>query len=103
MLVRFQNQLTPLNSNLLISQSKLWIEKGELYKFNDFFSCERPNDLVAEFFFLISNLYSSQDEFVKSNFYLNLSQYLNPKFYFNLSLLAENYILVENFELAKSF
>ena len=72
-------------------------------KFNDFFSCESPNDLVAEFFFLISNLYSSQDEFVKSNFYLNLSQYLNPKFYFNLSLLAENYILVENFELAKKF
>lgn len=95
--------INPLNSNLLISQSKLWIEKGELYKFNDFFSCERPNDLVAEFFFLISNLYSSQDEFVKSNFYLNLSQYLNPKFYFNLSLLAENYILVENFELAKKF
>ena len=95
--------INPLNSNLLISQSKLWIEKGELYKFNDFFSCESPNDLVAEFFFLISNLYSSQDEFVKSNFYLNLSQYLNPKFYFNLSLLAENYILVENFELAKKF
>ena len=93
--------INPLNSNLLISQSKLWIEKGELYKFNDFFSCESPNDLVAEFFFLISNLYSSQDEFVKSNFYLNLSQYLNPKFYFNLSLLAENYILVENFELAR--
>ena len=95
--------INPLNSNLLISQSKLWIEKGEFYKFNDFFSCESPNDLVAEFFFLISNLYSSQDEFVKSNFYLNLSQYLNPKFYFNLSLLAENYILVENFELAKKF
>ncbi len=95
--------INPLNSNLLISQSKLWIEKGELYKFNDFFSCESPNDLIAEFFFLISNLYSSQDEFVKSNFYLNLSQYLNPKFYFNLSLLAENYILVENFELAKKF
>ncbi len=95
--------INPLNSNLLISQSKLWIEKGELYKFNDFFSCDSPNDLVAEFFFLISNLYSSQDEFVKSNFYLNLSQYLNPKFYFNLSLLAENYILVENFELAKKF
>ena len=53
------------------------------------------------FFFLISNLYSSQDEFKESNFYLNISNYLNPKFYFNLSLLAENYYLNNNFELTK--
>ena len=50
-------------------------------------------DVVSEFFFLISNLYSAQDIYEKSNFYLNISYYLNPKFKFNLSLLAENYYL----------
>ena len=53
------------------------------------------------FFFLISNLYSSDDYFEKSNFYLNISNYLNSKFYFNLSLLAENYYLVDNFKKVK--
>ena len=46
---------------------------------------------------MISNLYSSQDNFEKSNFYLNLSNYLNPKFEFNLSLVAENFYLNDEF------
>ena len=98
---QISSTINPLNSNLLISQSKIWIENSEFSKFNDFFSCEDPSDLVSEFFFLISNLYSSQNDFKNSNFYLNLSQYLNPKFYFNLSLLAENYMMLENYKLAK--
>ena len=56
---------------------------------------------MAEFFFLISNLYSSQEEYEKSNFYLNISNYLNPKFYFNLSLLAEDYLINRNFDLSR--
>ena len=51
--------------------------------------------------FLVSNLYSSQDDFVKSNFYLNLSYYLNPKFYFNLSLIAENQFLNQEYDKVK--
>ena len=47
---------------------------------------------------MISNLYSSQDNFEKSNFYLNLSNYLNPKFEFNLSLVAENFYLNDEFD-----
>ena len=55
-----------------------------------FFSCTNHNDLIGEFLFIISNLYSSEDNFEKSNFYLNLSNFLNSKFIFNLSLVAEN-------------
>jgi len=51
----------------------------------------------VSFFFLISNLYASEDKYEKSNFYLNISHYLNPKFKFNLSLLAENYYLNQNY------
>ena len=88
-------------SSLLIAQSKKWIDENKYEKFNNYFSCKSENDLLAEFFFLIANLYSSQDLFKESNFYLNLSNYLNPKFYFNLSLLAENYHLNNNLEFAK--
>ncbi len=93
--------IDPLMSSLLIAQSKKWIDENKYEKFNNYFSCKSENDLLAEFFFLIANLYSSQDLFKESNFYLNLSNYLNPKFYFNLSLLAENYHLNNNLEFAK--
>ena len=93
--------IDPLMSSLLIAQSKKWIDENKYEKFNNYFSCKSENDLLAEFFFLIANLYSSQDLFKESNFYINISNYLNPKFYFNLSLLAENYHLNNNLEFAK--
>ncbi len=65
------------------------------------FSCNNESDILAEFFFLISNFLAADKRFEKSNFYSNISNYLNPKFYFNLSLLAENYHLNDNFELSK--
>ena len=79
-----------INASLLLSQAKSWIENGNEKKINDVFSCKDHNDLISEFLFLISNLYSTQDNFIKSNFYLSLSNYLNPKFHYNLSLIVEN-------------
>ncbi len=91
-------QIDYINSTLLLSQSKSWIDKEKFDEFEKIFSCKDHNDLVSEFLFLISNLYSSQDNFEKSNFYLNLSNYLNPKFEFNLSLVAENFYLNNEFD-----
>ena len=79
-----------INSTLLLSQGKRWIQNGEIEKLTRVFSCKNSSDIISEFLFLVSNLYSSQDNFEKSNFYLNLSNFLNPKFIFNLSLVAEN-------------
>ena len=81
-----------INANLLLSQGKNWIETDNANRLKEVFSCKNYNDVVSEFLFLISNLYSSQDNFKKSNFYLNISYFLNPKFIFNLSLVAENQI-----------
>ncbi len=80
-----------INSTLLLSQGKNWIENGNFKEFSKIFSCKNHNHIISEFLFLISNLYSSQGYIDKSNFYLNLSNFLNPKFYFNLSLEIENY------------
>jgi len=90
-----------LNSTLLLSQGKSWIDNGNLQKFKEVFSCKNHNDLIAEFLFLISNLYSAQDNYEMSNFYLNLSNFLNPKFLFNLSLVAENHYFNKDYEKAK--
>ena len=93
--------IEPFSSTLLISQSKKWIDNENYKKFNKHFSCQNENDLLSEFFFLISNLYSSQNIIETSNFYLSISNYLNPKFYFNLSLLAENYYDNDNFDISR--
>tara|TARA_Y100000590_G_scaffold225118_1_gene254545 strand:- start:45 stop:1790 length:1746 start_codon:yes stop_codon:yes gene_type:complete len=87
-------KIEPITSSLLILQSKSWIDKSNFDNFSNIFSCKSENDVLAEIFFLISNLYSSQEEYNMSNFYLNISNYLNPKFKFNLSLAAENYYLM---------
>jgi tetratricopeptide (TPR) repeat protein len=101
------DDLDYLNSSLLVSQGKKWVESQKTEEFKKVFSCGNPTDIIGEFFFLVSNLYSSRDNYEKSNFYLNISYYLNPKFKFNLSLLAENYYLNHNYlktkKILKSF
>ena len=96
--IQIASTIDPLTSDLLIAQTKKWIDKLNFKKFTKHFSCKQETDILGEFFFLISNLYSSQEEYEKSNFYFNISNYLNPKFYFNLSLLAEDYLFNGNFD-----
>ena len=91
------DDLDYINSSLLVSQGKKWIEDLETENFKKIFSCKNSNDIISELFFLIANLYSSQDNYEKSNFYLNISHHLNSKFKFNLSLLAENYYFNEDY------
>ena len=95
-------KIEPITSTLLILQSKKWVETNNFNNFSKIFSCKSENDILAEIFFLISNLYSSQEEYKMSNFYLNISNYLNPKFKFNLSLASENfYLMNKDIELKK--
>jgi len=95
------NDIDYIDIPLLLSQGKSWIENKSAEKLIKVFSCKNYNDVLGEFFFLISNLYASQDNFEKSNFYLNLSNFLNSKFIFNLSLVAENQYLNNEFNKAK--
>ncbi len=98
---KVSNSINDLNSNLLILQSKHWINNSNFNKFNDFFSCENEADILGEFFFLISNFLASEQNYEKSNFYSNISNYLNPKFYFNLSHLISNYFESEKYDTAR--
>ena len=97
----FKN-INPLNSTLLVTQSKKWIDQENYDSFGKIFSCKNSNDLIAELLFIISNLYSAEGELEKSNFYFNLSNYLNPKFKFNFALQSENYLEKEDFDKLKN-
>ena len=98
---KITDDLSYINTTLLLSQGKSWIENENTEKLINVFSCKNPNDIIGEFLFLISNLYSSQDNFEKSNFFLNLSNFLNPKFVFNLSLTSENQYFNGEYKKAK--
>ncbi len=91
-------EIDELSNNLIILQTKSWIDKSNFSEIKEIFSCNNENDILAEFFYLVSNLYSSQDEYEQSNFYLNISYFLNKKFKINLSLMADNYFLNENYD-----
>ncbi len=89
--------INALESNLLIQQSKKWLDESNYNKFSQIFSCENEQDILAEFFFLISNFLAVDNNFKKSSFYSNISNYLNPKFHFNLTHLISNYIENKNY------
>ena len=94
--------INQLDKPLLIAQSVKWIEEKNYNKLNNLFSCKNEKDIIAEFFYLIANLYSSQGLFKESNFYIILAKYLNPKFTLNSTLLIENYMDTKKYELVKN-
>tara|TARA_B110000438_G_scaffold301800_1_gene357660 strand:+ start:672 stop:2384 length:1713 start_codon:yes stop_codon:yes gene_type:complete len=85
------------NSNILLDQTKKWIDNNQIDKIKNLFNCKNPKHLISEFFYLIANLYAAENSYSKSNFYLNLSNYLNPKFKFNKILLADNFFKMGNY------
>ena len=99
--IQLSKDINDLDSNLLIQQSKQWIDNSEYNNFSNLFSCQNEADILAEFFFLISNFYASDENYEQSIFYSNISNFLNPKFYFNLTHLISNYFEIKNYEKAK--
>ena len=79
------------NSNLLLKQSEEFLKDGKSHKLINLFDCKNPEDIIAEFFYVIASIYSSEKDYKLSNFYLKISLYLNDKFLPNKTLLAENY------------
>ena len=90
-----------LDTNLLLAQTRLWFKKGKTNKVKKIFDCRNPNHLISEFFYLIANLHSREENYALSNFYLNLSLYLNSDFIFNNVLLAENYFHLKDYQNSK--
>ena len=89
------------NSNLLLKQTEVFLLENKKKKIENFFNCKNPNDSIAEFFYIIANLYASEKDYQLSNFYLKISLFLNNKFLSNKALLAENYYYQQQTKLSK--
>ena len=90
------------DSNLLIKQSEFFLSNGEEKKIKSFFNFKNPQDSLAEFFYIVANLFSSEQNYQLSNFYLKISLFLNEKFLSNKALLAENYYFQEKNKASKN-
>ena len=55
-----------------VLQSRIFLNEGKENNLKAMFNCGNRNHLIAEFFYLIANYYSSDGEHQISNFYLNL-------------------------------
>ena len=97
-----ENSRKENNSNLLIKQTENFLLNNENKKIKNFFNCKNPKDSLAEFFYVIANLYSSEKDYKLSNFYMKISIFLNNKFLPNQTLLAENYYYQNKNELSKN-
>ncbi len=89
------------NTTLLIRQTNVFINQNETKKIIKLFDCNKPAHSMAEIFYVLANMYSTQEDYQTSNFYLNISLLLNNKFHPNKILLAENYYLQKKFDKSK--
>ena len=97
-----KNSRKKYNSNLLIKQTESFFLNHEYEKIKNFFNCKNPKDSLGEFFYVIANLHSSENDYQLSNFYMKISLFLNNKFLMNKALLAENYYYQKKNELSKN-
>ncbi len=84
--------------NLNLNQLKLDLNSK---KYKSKFDCKDISNVVAEIFYIASNILSSQSIYSSSNFYLNLAKYLNPDFKSFDTLYAENFFMIDNYEKSK--
>ena len=84
--------------NLNLNQLKVDLSSK---KFKSQFDCNNLSDVIAEIFYIGSNILSSQSLYSLSNFYLNLAKYLNPLFISYETLYAENFYMINNLDKSK--
>jgi len=88
-------------SNLLIQETENFLRDRKKVKIKNFFNCKNPNDSIAELFYVIANLYSTEKNYRLSNFYLKISEFFNNKFTPNKALLAENFFYQKKYKFSK--
>ena len=87
--------------NLLLNQLYSDIELKKQNHLQNNFECRNISNIIAELFYITANALASQSFYSLSNFYINLAKYLNQNFYSYNTLLAENFVRIENYPNAK--
>jgi len=86
--------------NLVLKQYKLDLNNRNL-KIDNNFNCQNQTHVISEILYIVANVLSSQSLYNFSNFYLNLAKYLNEDFHSFNTLLAENFLKINNLDEAK--
>ena len=95
-----KEKLNSVPRNLLLNQFYTDLkQKNQNYLENNF-NCKNVSNIIAELFYITANALSTQGLYSLSNFYINLAKYLNQNFFSYNSLLAENYLMIEDFDKA---
>ncbi len=87
--------------NLLLNQLYSDIKLKKQNHLQNNFECTNVSNIIAELFYITANALASQNFYSLSNFYINLAKYLNQNFYSYNTLLAENFVRIENYQKAK--
>ncbi len=96
-----KTKLMDVPRNLLLNQLHLDIKNERKNYLQNNFSCKNISNIIAELFYLTANALSTQTIYSISNFYINLAKYLNQNFFSYNTLLAENYMMTEDYQKAK--
>ena len=93
-------KLIDVPRNLLLNQLYSDIKKDRQNYLQNSFNCKNISHIIAELFYITANALSSQSLYSFSNFYVNLAKYLNQNFFSYNTLLAENFVMVGDYEKA---
>ncbi len=93
-------KLIDVPRNLLLNQLYSDIKKDRQNYLQNSFNCKNTSHVIAELFYITANALSSQSLYSFSNFYVNLAKYLNQNFFSYNTLLAENFVMVGDYEKA---
>ncbi len=95
-------KLIDVPRNLLLNQLSSDISLKKKNYSQNTFDCKNTSNVIAELFYITANALSTQSLYSLSNFYVNLAKYLNQNFFSYNTLLAENFVRVENYQKAKN-
>ena len=93
-------KLIDVPRNILLNQLYSDIKKERQNYLQNSFNCKNISHIIAELFYITANALSSQSLYSFSNFYVNLAKYLNQNFFSYNTLLAENFVMVGDYEKA---
>ncbi len=95
-----KKKLLEVPRNLLLNQLHSDIKAKKYNYLVNNFSCKNVSNIIAELFYITANALSTQNLYSLSNFYINLAKYLNQSFISYNTLLAENFVMVGDYQKA---
>ncbi len=96
-----EKKIIDVPRNLLLNQFYSDVNQKKQNYLQNNFNCKNISNIIAELLYITANALSTQGILSMSNYYINLAKYLNQNFFSYNTLLAENFIRIEDYQKAK--